>query len=143
MAKIAALAYMIICLVMLHSDDCHGAKRGNLKVKALYAVGLEDRDGLLNLSDPYMRVGAVDDNGLLTIRTTSIIKGNLHPTWFETMDFGQGTWKKIDIQILDSDSNDDDPLSGVVTFPVTFGSQEQLTVDCYSHGEALINYEFK
>ena len=145
MAKIAALACVIICLVISHSDDCHGAQQGNLKVKALYAENLEDRDGALNKSDPYMRVGAIDDNGYLTIRTTSIKKGSHNPAWYETMDFGQGTWKYFEVRLFDSDSNEDDPLSGLQTFFVEFGHdlQEQLTVYCYANGKAYIRYEFK
>ena len=142
MAKIASLACIIICMVLLHGDDCHGAQRGNLEVEARTAYDLQDRDGLSNKSDPYMEVIAIDDGGNSVRKTSSTIQGNYNPLWFEKMDFGQDTWKKIKVRVWDNDLNPDDALSDQITFDVVLGSK-WLSIDCYGGGKAYFIYTFK
>lgn len=129
-------------MVLLHGDDCHGAQRGNLEVEARTAYDLQDRDGLSNKSDPYMEVIAIDDGGNSVRKTSSTIQGNYNPLWFEKMDFGQDTWKKIKVRVWDNDLNPDDALSDQITFDVVLGSK-WLSIDCYGGGKAYFIYTFK
>ena len=44
---------------------------------------LPDADDVWNMSDPYLEITAVDNDGNSVTKTTSIINGNLNPVWDE------------------------------------------------------------
>ena len=87
-----------------------------------------------------MEVIAFDDGGnsvRKTSRTIQLAKTTMHNSfWFDKMDFGQGTWKKIKVCVYDNDLNPDDALSDQFTFDLSLGSTKWLSIDCHGNGKA-------
>lgn len=86
---------------------------GNLRVYAIYAVGLPDRDGFLaGRSDPYVSVTAYDDRGGRLTRRTRHIQGDHSPHWYQWLYFGtRSDWHHFYMSVWDSDLDADDRLT--------------------------------
>jgi hypothetical protein len=115
---------------------------GKLTVKARYGRSLQDRDGWLNKSDPYMEVTAIDATGKSVTKNSKIVKGNHDPNWNQELDFGKGTWKTVRVRLYDSDTGGDDPLSDQNTYNIASGSHKDIKFNCYSGGNAVFDYSF-
>ena len=115
---------------------------GDLRFKARYARNLQDRDGWLNYSDPYMEIIAEDADGNTVKKRTRYIQGNANPDWNQWLYFGNRAWKKYKVRIYDDDDNADDPLSSQYTRTVYWGSHTSERFDCYGGGHAVYDYYF-
>ena len=115
---------------------------GNLRFKARYARNLQDKDGWLNNSDPYMEIIAEDADGNTVRKRTRSIGGNVNPDWNQWLDFGNRAWKKYRVRVFDDDNNADDPLSSRYTRIVQWGSHTGERFNCYGGGYAVYDYYF-
>ena len=109
-----------IDLILNYRCNCRGGYAGRqcqyltgiLSIQARNAVGLPDRDGWINLSDPYMQVVAIDVNGHRETRKTRHITGTLNPVWNERIRFsGRRAWSRIEVTVYDHDLFNDDRLT--------------------------------
>ena len=61
----------------------YGVLSGTLSIHPQYGKNLPDADDVWNVSDPYLKITAVDCDGNSVTKTTSIVSGNLNPVWDE------------------------------------------------------------
>ena len=136
-------------LILSHTCSCRPGygdlncrhRVGRLRVYARNGRDLQDRDGWGNNSDPYMEIIAYDGASRSTRRTTSTKQGTQNPNWYQTLDFGTGSWKRFSIRVWDNDNNADDALSGWSTIYVTSGSHYHIRRSGY-RGHVELDYHF-
>ena len=120
----------------------YGVLYGSLKIYAHYGRGLPNEDFLLDKSDPYIAIVATDQSGNSVTKTTSVINGNLNPTWNEWIVFDNRAWTQFSIAVYDSDYNSDDPLSDIFTWTFhTHGYYADRQFNCHS-GYVVYDYSF-
>ena len=99
---------------------CPGpGQRGLLMLYIRNGVNLEDTDPIFGDPDPYVKVRAIDSNGLEVIRTTSHKQGTENLTWNTNMVFGDRHWQFFRISVWDSGFIlSDDAMGMSVTVPL-------------------------
>ena len=103
------------------STSCHHSYiRGDLKIYVYRAWGLSDKDILTGKeSDPYVTVTAVRDSSLTRVTKRTSTKKNTHdPQWKETLTFGCGNWRFIEVGVKDEDRGGDDTLMPEQFYPI-------------------------
>lgn len=136
-------SYTCKCTSTYTGENCEKL-HGKLRVKARHARNLQDKDPWWNESDPYMKVIAYDADGGSVTKSSSIKNGDQSPDWNQWLDFEKRAWKSFKIQVLDSDYNADDPLSGKQTVTLkSHGSKTSQRHECYGDGYAIFDYSFE
>ena len=96
---------------------------GRLRVRVRYGRRLMDKDWFWDLSDPYVRITAVDKWGTKHVRQTCTKDSTLNPTWNEDLVFPRSEWQFFRIRVFDDDwIFYHEPLSMSETVVITPGS---------------------
>ena len=110
--------------------------RGYLNVYLRFARNLPDTDGI-SLSDPYVRVTAVDDSRNKVTKLTARKRNTLKPTWNQMLKFGRRRWQYFEVSIWDKDIRNDDRLTTTQSFSVSPGDHKYIkhcgNKDCESY----------
>ena len=126
----------------LYSCPANGVV-GILKIYVRYALNLPDTDGWLNKPDPYVKITAVDHNGVHVIRTSSTKQGTQSPSWNEWLTLGGREWQFFRIRVWDNDFFFDDEVTMSETVPITAGyhSFKQHCIDSSCNGYLRYDYD--
>lgn len=92
--------------------------------------------------NPYVRVDALQFNGVTKIAYSRTIFNTTDPVWNHWINFDYRAWKLFYIQVFDEEIGRDERLSGKQIINLDLGIRSSINQTCYGRGHFIFEYVY-